>query len=165
MIAFISFGSNLGDRLANLSVAKRGLAATGHVALLAASPVYECEPVGCPPQTRSFYNAVVAIETELTPHLLLDALQQIEVALGRAPTRPKNVPRAIDLDLLICGDEAVQDARLTLPHPQMFVRRFVLQPLADLDPDFVPPTQTKSVRELLTAVGSGQTVVKLTDKW
>ena len=85
--------------------------------------------------------------------------------MGRSPKRPKNVPRAIDLDLLLCGDEVIETERLRLPHPLMFQRRFVLQPLADLDADFVPPTQNKPVRELLSALGSGQSLKKIADTW
>jgi 2-amino-4-hydroxy-6-hydroxymethyldihydropteridine diphosphokinase len=165
MTAFISFGSNEGDRLAHLTDAKRRLAGTLQITLLAVSPVYEAEPVGCKPGTRPFYNAAVALETELTPHLLLDALQQIEVAMGRPPTRPKNVPRAIDLDLLLCGDAVIRDARLTLPHPLLFTRRFVLQPLADLDPDFEVPTIGKPVSELLQTVSESHWIRKVASQW
>ena len=165
MRSFIGFGSNEGDRLAHLTEGKRQLVGTAQVALLAVSPVYETEPVDCPPHTRPFYNAVAVIETELSPCLLLDILQKIEVNMGRSPKRPKNVPRAIDLDLLLCGDEVIETERLRLPHPLMFQRRFVLQPLADLDADFVPPTQNKPVRELLSALGSGQSLKKIADTW
>ena len=165
MQAFISFGSNQGDRLEHLIEAKRQLAGTAQVAILTASPVYETEPVGCPLHTRTFYNAVLAAETKLTPNLLLDALQQIEVAMGRSPKRPKNVPRAIDLDLLLCGDEVIETERLRLPHPLMFQRRFVLQPLADIDPDFEVPTTGKSARELLEGLTDAHWMKKVADKW
>lgn len=165
MRAFISFGSNLGDRLAHLSEAKRRLASTGHVAILAASPVYESAPVDCPPQTPSFYNAVVVVDTELTPHLLLDALQQIEAAMGRPPTRPKKTPRAIDLDLLLCGEEVICDDRLQLPHPLLAQRRFVLQPLTDLDPDFELPILGTTARARLADLTDAQWVRKVSEQW
>ena len=115
MEAFIAFGSNLGNRLGNLSEAKRRLLELPQIQLLAASPVYETEPIDCSSSTKPFFNSVVQIETTLSSHDLLDATQQIEESMGREKTRPKNRPRQIDLDLLCCDNLILSDGRLTLP--------------------------------------------------
>ncbi len=165
MNSFIAFGSNLGDRLQNLSEAKQRLSATLQIKLLAASPIYEAEPVGCPSNTQPFLNAVVQIETSLPPLELLATLQQIEEAMGRAKTRPKNVPRRIDLDLLTCDGLILKDARLTLPHPEMTKRRFVLQPLADIAVEYVVAGTGKTVRELLAELNDPHWIKQFADNW
>jgi 2-amino-4-hydroxy-6-hydroxymethyldihydropteridine diphosphokinase len=163
--SFIAFGSNLGDRLMNLSEAKQRLAATPQIKLLAASPIYEAEPVGCPPNTQPFLNAVVQIETTLAPLELLAVIQQIEETMGRPKSRPKNVPRRIDLDLLACDSLILRDARLTLPHPELTKRRFVLQPLTDIAPDFVIANTRKAVRDQLAELNDTHWIKKFADNW
>lgn len=165
MNSFIAFGSNLGDRLRNLSEAKELLSAISQTKFLAASPIYEAEAVGCPPQTQPFLNAVVQIETTLAPLELLAAIQQIEEAMGRPKSRPKNVPRRIDLDLLACDRLILQVPRLTLPHPELTKRRFVLQPLADIAPDFVIAGTRKTARKLLAELNDPHWIRRFADNW
>jgi 2-amino-4-hydroxy-6-hydroxymethyldihydropteridine diphosphokinase len=162
---FIAFGSNLGNRLLNLSEAKQRLADLPQTKLLAVSPIYEAEPVGCPPNTQPFFNAVAQIETTLAPLELLAAIQQIEEQMGRAPARPKNIPRRMDLDLLACDSLILKDPRLTLPHPELTRRRFVLLPLADIAPDFVIAGTEKTVRELLAELNDPHWIKKFADDW
>ncbi len=131
--AFIGLGSNVGDRLAYLRAAVSALRELGPVRV---SRVYETEPVG-PPQAR-FLNAVAALETELRPRELFDELKRIESQLGRI-TRERWGPREIDLDLLLHGEESVDEPDLVVPHPAMTVRAFVLVPLGDVLPGATLP--------------------------
>ncbi len=128
--AYVGIGSNLGDRLENLWEAVRQLARTRGVRFLRSSSVYETSPVGGPKQD-DFLNAVVEISTELEPHALLEALQRIENDLGRVRAE-RFGPRTIDLDLLLYGDEAIDDPDLIVPHPRMRDRAFVVVPLMEL---------------------------------
>lgn len=124
--AYLGLGSNLGDRGAHLRAA---VAALPDVA--AVSPVYESEPVGGPPGQSPYLNLVVALDTELSARELLDVAHQLETAAGRVRTE-KDGPRTLDVDVLLVGDLAVDEADLVVPHPRMWRRRFVLAPLADL---------------------------------
>lgn len=135
----ISLGSNLGDRLAHLRSALVRLAPLRSSPHFLVSPVFETEPVDCPGGSGSFYNAVVEIETRLTPAGLLAATQAIERDLGRPAERERNAPRTVDLDLLYYDDLRFESEALVLPHPRMFERPFVLLPLAAIRPDLVPP--------------------------
>lgn len=137
----ISLGSNLGDRLGNLRAAVAKLRPLLSGTHLLVSPVYETEPVNCPPGSGAFYNAVVEIETALAPLQLLAATQTIERELGRPAEREINAPRTIDLDLLYYDDRSFHGPGLALPHPRMAERAFVLKPLAAIRPDLVPAEQ------------------------
>ncbi len=148
---YLSLGSNVGDRAANLRAAIEALPGAG-VKVLRVSPVYETEPVEYTAQAW-FLNLAVEAETELFPMQLLAQTSRIERKLGRVRTVPKG-PRTIDIDILLYGNSVVQSARLQIPHPRMAERRFVLAPLADLAPDLQHPVLHKSLRELLGAVGS-----------
>ena len=128
--AYVGIGSNLGDRLENLRSAVRGLSGTPDVRVVRTSSVYETAPVGGPEQ-GDFLNAVVEISTELEPRALLEALQRIENELGRVRAE-RNGPRTIDLDLLLYGDEEIDEPDLTVPHPRMLERAFVVVPLTEL---------------------------------
>ena len=135
--AYLGLGSNLGDRAAHLQFALDGLAArAGRV--VAISPVYETDPVGGPPQPE-YLNAVVAIETELSPRDLLGVAKALETEAGREPAAPDNRwgPRPLDIDVLVVGDERVDEPDLVVPHPRIHQRAFVLAPLADVAPDLV----------------------------
>ncbi|MEX1045170.1 MAG: 2-amino-4-hydroxy-6-hydroxymethyldihydropteridine diphosphokinase [Chthoniobacterales bacterium] len=149
----IALGSNLGDRLAGLRAGRDFLLALHEgPAPAAVSPVYETDPVGCPPGSFAFLNAVLEIETSLEPDVLLTRLAAFEHTLGRPAERSVNAPRPLDLDILYAGANEIRSADLTLPHPRLAERRFVLQPLADLRPHLVLPGQSRSVWQLLAAL-------------
>jgi 2-amino-4-hydroxy-6-hydroxymethyldihydropteridine diphosphokinase len=149
----IALGSNLGDRLANLRHGRDAVAALGSGPLLV-SRVYETDPVQCEPDAPSFLNAVVEIGFDGDPLELLAALQRIETETGRPARRPRNAPRSLDLDILYCGDRTLSTDLLTLPHPRLHERRFVLAPLHDIRPDLILPNQTVPVATLLSALPS-----------
>ncbi len=155
--AYLSLGSNIGDRESHLREAIAQLNAAG-VRVLRVSPVYETEPVDYTDQ-RWFLNLAVEAETELFPMQLLGRIAKIERALGRVRTTP-NGPRTIDIDILLYGAAKVKTKKLEIPHPRMSERRFVLAPLADLAPDLRHPILGKTVRELLDAL-KGQKVEPL----
>ena len=148
MRAYVAAGTNLGDRWARLAMAGRALRATPGVALVRASRVVETAPLG-PPQPR-YLNAVLELETTLTPHALLAALQAIEAgALRRRDVRWG--ARSLDLDLLLHGAAVVRERALTVPHPGLASRRFVLGPLAELAPGLAVPGDGRTVAALLAA--------------
>lgn len=149
-MAYIALGSNLGDREKTVSRAIEGLEGLGRV--VARSSVYETEPVGYRDQP-AFLNAVIALETELEPLPLLRGLLVIEKQQGRDRSlgTPKG-PRTLDLDLLMFGDRVVQNPELTLPHPALAQRRFVLAPLVEIAPLLLHPVSRKTMAELLAAL-------------
>ncbi len=144
--AFLGLGSNLGDRVAYLQGAVDALGDTEGLRLVAVSPVYETAPVGGPPQS-DFLNAVVAVDTELTPHELLDIAHRVEAAAARV-REVRWGPRTLDVDVLLVGDERVDEPDLVVPHPRMTERGFVMVPLADLAPEWAArlPADAASVR-------------------
>ena len=144
--AYLALGSNLGDRLAHLQSAVDGLAGSDGVRVVAVSRVYETVPVGGPPQD-AYLNAVVAIETERSPHELLALAQDIERDARRVRAERWG-PRTLDVDVLLYDDVRLADPDLTLPHPRMWERGFVLAPLRDVAPALVDATVSwKGVRE------------------
>jgi 2-amino-4-hydroxy-6-hydroxymethyldihydropteridine diphosphokinase len=146
--AFIAIGSNLGDRRRWCRLAAERLATLPATRLVQASPLVETAPAegaaGGP-----FLNGAAEIETALPPIQLLRELQAIEAALGRPPDRPRGAARTVDLDLLLYGDLRVDEPRLTIPHPRMAERRFVLEPLAAIAPGVRHPVLGQSAAELL----------------
>ena len=130
MRCYISVGSNMGDRQQNIKSAIEKLKAAKGVIVKRVSNIYETEPVGGPPQGK-YLNGAIEIDTELTPRGLLDVLLGIEKYLGRIKT-VKNAPRTIDLDILLYGDEKVDESDLKIPHPRMREREFVMKPLKEL---------------------------------
>jgi len=136
--AYVGLGSNLGDRGAMLSRALELLGTDAELELVATSAVRETEPVGLREQPP-FLNAAAAIETELSARLLLERLLEIERRLGRVREGPRFGPRTIDLDLLLLGDQVVDEPGLCVPHPRLAERRFVLEPLHELDPRLEVP--------------------------
>jgi 2-amino-4-hydroxy-6-hydroxymethyldihydropteridine diphosphokinase len=146
--AYIGLGSNLGDRMATLRAAVQRLETLDRI--IGVSSLYETEPVGYLEQPR-FLNAVVAVETVLAPGDLLRELLGIELDMGRTRSFA-DAPRTLDLDLLLVDDVALETAELTLPHPRLHDRAFVLVPLADLAPEMVHPASGQTVREMLRAL-------------
>jgi 2-amino-4-hydroxy-6-hydroxymethyldihydropteridine diphosphokinase len=166
MRAAVALGSNLGDRLANLKAARKAISdIPGVRPPIIVSPIYETEPVGCEPGAPAFLNAVIEISYDGEPLELFDELRRIEAALGRPADHLRNVSRPIDIDLLYLGDTSLRTDRLSLPHRRVSQRRFVLQPLADIQPGQVLPGQTKTVRELLASAPQTGKVVRSTVQW
>jgi 2-amino-4-hydroxy-6-hydroxymethyldihydropteridine diphosphokinase len=131
-IGYLGLGSNLGERRAHLQAAVHALPRAG-VEVLAASSVYDTDPVGEVLDQPSFLNACLRVRTALEPLELLDAVKRLERELGRAAGGPRHGPRAIDVDILLLGQLELADERMTLPHAQVLARRFVLIPLLELD--------------------------------
>ena len=148
--AFIALGSNLGDTRRNILLAMERLQKFSAAPLLKSS-LLETAPVDCPPGSPNFVNAVVGLAPRAgeTPESLLQKIQELEKVFGRQPKKVLNEPRPLDLDLIAFGDETRNTSTLTLPHPRAHLRKFVLQPLAEIAPDFVLPGQTKTVAELM----------------
>jgi len=153
-VAYLSLGSNLGDRAAHLRAALAQLETAGR--LLAVSALYETQPVEVPDQPW-FLNCVAAIETGKTPRELLKFALSIEEAMGRLRLRKKG-PRIIDVDVLLFGDRVVEEPGMKIPHPGMHQRRFVLEPLVEIAPEARHPVLGKTARELLAALGATQIV-------
>jgi 2-amino-4-hydroxy-6-hydroxymethyldihydropteridine diphosphokinase len=145
-IAYLSLGSNLGDRDANLQ------SALDRLNPLRVSPIYETEPVDYTAQPM-FLNLVAEIQTELTPQELLEFTQTIERDLGRVRGIPKG-PRTLDIDILVYDDAIIRQPDLEIPHPRMQERRFVLEPMADLVPDLRHPVTGRTIREMLMSLPS-----------
>jgi 2-amino-4-hydroxy-6-hydroxymethyldihydropteridine diphosphokinase len=157
VIACVALGSNLGDRHSHIDAGIRGLGAIPASALLAVSPVTETEPVGPVPQ-GPYLNAAAVVRTALPPREFLAALHAIERARGRERVlKERWGPRTLDLDLLLFGDEVIDEPAITVPHPRMHERRFVLEPLAAVAPDAVVPTLGRTVLELLAALPAAAT--------
>ncbi|HEY1368810.1 MAG TPA: 2-amino-4-hydroxy-6-hydroxymethyldihydropteridine diphosphokinase [Gaiellaceae bacterium] len=147
---YVALGSNLGDREQMLRSALEELAAEPGVELVARSSFRETDPVGFVEQPR-FLNAAAVLETELGSRELLGRLLDVERRLGRTRTGPPLGPRTIDLDLLLYGAETIAEPGLQVPHPRLHERRFVLEPLVELEPDLVVPGRG-TVEELLAAL-------------
>jgi 2-amino-4-hydroxy-6-hydroxymethyldihydropteridine diphosphokinase len=155
-VGYLGLGSNIGERRAHLLAAVAELPRHG-VAVLASSSVYETEPVGLVLDQPDFLNACLRVRTELGPEELLDACKETERVVGRAAGGVRHGPRAIDVDLLLLDDLQYLSRRLTLPHPDLASRRFVLVPLLELDPDLSLPGGGPLAASL-AALGPGQEV-------
>ena len=142
MRGYLGLGSNVGDRLERLRAAVEALRAHG-VEVVACSSVYETAPQGEILDQPDFLNAVIAIETELDPESLLDTCKEVERSLGREAAARRHSPRPIDVDLLLLDGLEHSSGRLTLPHAEVSSRRFVVEPLLELDPDLVLPDGTR----------------------
>lgn len=155
--AFLSLGSNLGDRAQNLNTALR-LLAESRVRITRQSYLYETEPQDVRHQPW-FYNLVAEVETSLFPLQLLNVTQRIEKEMGRQRVAPKG-PRIIDIDLLLWGNFVIQTPRLEVPHPRMLERRFVLEPLLELAPSLRHPVTRQPLKTALAEL-RGQTVKRV----
>ncbi len=156
---YLGLGSNVGDSAAHLRAATRLLPAHG-VEVEAASSTYVTEPVGEILDQPDFLNAAIRIRTGLEPEQLLDACKAVEAERGRAFDLPRHSPRPLDVDLLLLGDLELRTNRLTLPHPEVTSRRFVLAPLLELDPELALPDGTR-LSEALAALPAGQRVERV----
>jgi|SRR5579864_123062 len=155
--AYLSLGSNLGDRKAHLLDAIARLGELGSVSRVSA--FYETEPVEITGQQPWFLNCAAAVETELTPLEFLKRMLAIEQAMGRERTEPKG-PRTIDADIIFFGNEVVDTKELSIPHPAMQHRRFVLEPLAEIAPETRHPVLKRTVRELLNSLPANSGAVR-----
>ena len=162
-----SLGSNLGDRLAHLSAARRALLATPGATLLAASPVYETEPVGVKAEFAhlAFLNAVLVLDSPASPDAWLRRVHEIEYSLGRVRGEDRYAPRHIDVDILYASASCVDSGGLSIPHPRWAKRRFVVQPLADVRPDLTLPGLERTVAEVLAALPPGEAVARFANDW
>ncbi len=153
---YLGLGSNVGDSAAHLRAAIELLRQRG-VEVEAVSSAYVTEPVGEVLDQPDFLNAAVRIRTELEPEPLLDACKAVEAERGRAFDAPRHSPRPLDVDLLLLGELELRTERLTLPHPEVTTRRFVLAPLLELDPQLTLPDGTR-LSDALAALPPGQRV-------
>jgi 2-amino-4-hydroxy-6-hydroxymethyldihydropteridine diphosphokinase len=151
---YLGLGSNVGDRAGHLRAAIGMLGERG-VEVEAISSGYETEPVGEVLDQSDFLNAAIRIRTELEPEALLDVCKEIEAERGRALDAPRHSPRPLDVDLLLLGELELSTDRLTLPHPEVSSRRFVLAPLLELDPQLTLPDGT-CLRDALAELGARQ---------
>ena len=156
-LAYLSLGSNVGDRETHLRDALARLGAAGRV--VAVSSFYETEPVEFTRQPW-FLNCAVALETSHTPQQLMTAILRIEEKMGRQRVQKKG-PRSIDIDILMFEDIVTESKELTIPHPAMHQRRFVLEPLAEIAPNALHPILKKTIGELRDALAAGQIVRKI----
>ncbi len=156
-LVYLSLGSNLGERSANLQAAIERLTEAG--AVRAVSGFYETEPVELPNQPW-FLNCVVALETDQPPRTLLNKLLALEQEMGRLRMKDKG-PRLIDIDILLFASRVVDEPGMRIPHPAMHQRRFVLEPLVEIAPEGFHPGFRKTARELLAALPAGQKVRRL----
>ena len=158
--AFLALGSNQGDRLGYLSAAIRALATSRSIEVVRVSPVYESDAVTMGDEQPAYLNAVVEIRTSLTARDLLSRCLEIELANDRVRGEARWEPRTLDIDLLLYGQEEIDEEGLTVPHPRMADRKFVLQPLVDLAPNLFIPTWQTSAAGLLAACRDASTVLR-----
>jgi 2-amino-4-hydroxy-6-hydroxymethyldihydropteridine diphosphokinase len=159
-IAYISVGSNLGNKLENCRNGIASLTRCADIRLIEQSPIYRTEPVDYQDQDW-FVNYAVKIETVLDPLSLLNLLKSIELEAGRVPHAIRFGPRVLDLDIILYDDVVQNDSRLTIPHPRMHKRRFVLKPICDIDPGISHPVLRQTMLDLLENLAQdGQGIIE-----
>ena len=161
-LAFVALGSNLGDSRKIILDAMERLQNFADAPILKSS-LWQTPPVNCPADSPKFVNAVIGLipkENE-TPESLLKKLRGLEKEFGRAPKTVLNEPRPLDLDLIAFGNETRNSPELVLPHPRAHLRKFVLQPLSEIAPDFILPGQGNTVSQLLAELSSGEILTRL----
>jgi len=162
--AYLGLGSNLGNRLAFLRGARDTLVNRPEVELIQASSVYETEAVGGPPDNPLFLNTVLKVQTSLTPRQLLETCLAIEDEFGRS--RPVRwAPRTIDIDILFYADQIISEEDLTIPHPRLQERAFVLAPLIEIAPDLKHPLLEQSITELAAGSSGVADLAPLRTSW
>jgi 2-amino-4-hydroxy-6-hydroxymethyldihydropteridine diphosphokinase len=161
-MAIVALGSNLGDSGRIVSDAMDRLQGLSDKPLLKSS-LWQTSPVNCPPGSPKFVNAVVGLvpKKNESPESLLIELKDLEKEFGRVPKTVLNEPRPLDLDLIAFGNETRDTSGLTLPHPRAHLRKFVLQPMKEIAPDFIPAGQRKTVSELLAGLETDEMIIKL----
>lgn len=163
----LSLGSNLGDRLACLKMARDSIARLGGVRVVAQAPVYETTPVGVKPEYAHLHylNTVLVVETARAVEDLHLELARIEDAAGRVRGEDRFAPRTLDIDILFAGDTRRDTTHLSIPHPRWAQRRFVVQPLCDVRPDFVVPGADEPVRAVLARLPPGEGLTLFSRAW
>lgn len=162
----VALGSNLDDRLGNLRAARKAILGLSNVKPpILSSAIYETDPVDCERGAEKFLNAVVEFDYEGDPANLFEQLSRIEEGLGRRRDHAKNVSRTIDIDLLYCGERNIENERLQLPHPRMHLRKFVLQPLADIRPELILRGRKRTVSESVRELRKSEEVIRFAESW
>jgi 2-amino-4-hydroxy-6-hydroxymethyldihydropteridine diphosphokinase len=160
--AFIALGSNLGDSRKIILDAMAQLQKFSDEPVLKSS-LWKTSPVNCPPNSPAFVNAIAGFipQKKETPESLLVKLRELEKAFGRTPKKIPNEPRALDLDLIVFGNEIRNSPELMLPHPRAHLRKFVLQPLSEIAPELILPNQTKTVLQLLAGLRTDEVIERI----
>lgn len=158
-LVFLSLGSNLGNREANLAGAATALETCSEIRDVRSASYYETPPLLNTDQPH-FLNTVLQLMTDFKPFQLLDTIQHIESMLGRPVEHEKNEPRTIDIDILLHGDSVIETAKLTLPHPQLLYRKFVLVPFSEIAPGVLIPGINRTVSELLNHCPDQSIIIK-----
>lgn len=161
---FLGLGGNLGQPLESFKDARQQLSEHPNIDLKTSSPVYRTPAIGGPAGQPDYLNAILEIATDLSPHQLLDVCHEIEIAGGRA-RKERWASRTLDIDLLFFGKVISDDDRLTLPHPRMHNRHFVLIPVVELEPELIHPRLKRTVSDLLKDLPEPVGICKILEKW
>lgn len=152
----IALGSNQGNRMENLRLAVESVQNLCDDKTVLTSSIFETQPVDCPEGSEAFYNTVIEVKCSLPAKELLTKCQEIERNIGRKPKEAANEPRPIDVDILFYGELELKTKNLTIPHPRLSTRRFVLEPLSEIRPGLILPGETLSIEELLANLESDE---------
>lgn len=158
-IVYLSLGSNIGDRESNLAQATMALSINFEISNIQSSSYYVTEPLYNKDQP-DFLNSIVKFSTTLKPFDVLDIVQKVEKMLGRPEIREKNQPRTIDIDILFHGDAVIETEKLSIPHPMVSLRKFILIPFAEIEPDFQIPHSNFTINDLIEHCPDNSRVTK-----